>query len=141
MFTASLSPSNVASVRMALQRLRSDPGLQETLWRNAHALYDRLSALGLSLAAPTSPIIAVKIATQDQAVMYWNKLLESGVYVNLAIPPGTPNSTSLLRCSASAAHTPEQIDRIAEAFAKVAQEMHAFEAQEMEPYLLRQSAE
>lgn len=141
MFTASLSPSNVASVRMALHRLRSDPGLQETLWRNAHALYDRLSALGLSLAAPTSPIIAVKIATQDQAVMYWNKLLESGVYVNLAIPPGTPNSTSLLRCSASAAHTPEQIDRIAEAFAKVAQVMHAFEAQQMEPYLLRQSAE
>ena len=73
--------------------------------------------------------------------MYWNKLLDSGVYVNLAIPPGTPNSTSLLRCSASAAHTPEQIDRIADAFAKVAQDMHAFEAQQMEPYLLRRSAE
>jgi 8-amino-7-oxononanoate synthase len=141
MFTASLSPSNVASVTTALGRLRSDPGLQEALWRNAHALYDRLSALGLTLAAPPSPIIAVKIATQEQAVVYWNKLLEAGVYVNLAIPPGTPNSTSLLRCSASAAHTPAQIDRIATAFGQVAEEMHAHEAQVSDRYLLRQSAE
>ena len=29
----------------------------------------------------------------------------SGVYVNLALPPGTPNGLCLLRCSVSAAHT------------------------------------
>jgi len=138
MFTASLSPANVASVTTALRRIKSDPSLRETLWRNAHALYDRLDDLGLSLAAPTSPIIAVKIESQDEAVVYWNKLIEAGVYVNLAIPPGTPNSTSLLRCSASAAHTPEQIDRIAEAFAMVAEDMRSHE--EAEAFPLRRVA-
>ncbi len=141
MFTASLSPANVASVTMALRRIRSDPSLRQTLWRNARALHGRLSDLGLTLAAPTSPIIAVKIESQDQAVVYWNKLIEAGVYVNLAIPPGTPNSASLLRCSASAAHTPAQIDRIATAFGQVAEEMYAHEAQASDQYRLRQSAE
>ncbi len=141
MFTASLSPANVASVTTALRRLRGDPSLMQSLWRNAHALYDRLSDLGLTLAAPPSPIIAVKIDSQEQAVMYWNKLIESGVYVNLAIPPGTPNSSSLLRCSASAAHTPEQIDRIADAFAEVAEQMHAYETAMAGPYLRRQAVQ
>ncbi len=139
MFTASMSPANVASVITALERIRSDPGLKTTLWRNAHALYDRLSALGLTLAAPPSPIVAVKVESQEKAVMCWNKLFEAGVYVNLAIPPGTPNSTSLLRCSASAAHTLEQIEWIAGAFAKVFQEVDGH--REPEAYLMSGSAE
>ena len=49
----------------------------------------------------------------------WTGLFEAGVYVNLAVPPGTPNSLSLMRCSASAAHTDEQIERICAAFAEV----------------------
>ena len=33
------------------------------------------------------------------------------------IPPATPDGSSLLRCSVSAGHTPEQIDTIGNAFA------------------------
>ena len=67
--------------------------------------------------------------------------IDAGVYVNLAIPPGTPNSTSLLRCSASAAHTPEQIDRIAEAFTQVADEMKSGRPIGSRQYALSTSAE
>ena len=141
MFTASLSPANVASVTTALRRLRSDPGLKERLWNNAQSLYDKLSGLGLTLAAPPGPIIAVKIPNQELAVMCWNLLLKAGVYVNLAIPPGTPNSTSLLRCSASTAHTPEQIDSIAGAFAKVAEVLDSNEASPSQHYAVGTSAE
>ena len=49
----------------------------------------------------------------------WKRLLDAGVYVNLAIPPGTPGGVSLLRCSVSAAHTPEQIEHIGEALVTV----------------------
>jgi 7-keto-8-aminopelargonate synthetase-like enzyme len=45
--------------------------------------------------------------------------LNEGVYVNLALPPGTPNSTCLLRCSVSAAHTDDDIDKIISMFANV----------------------
>jgi hypothetical protein len=49
---------------------------------------------------------------------YVQALLERGVYVNLVLPPATPDGGALLRCSMSAGHTPEQIDQIAEAFAE-----------------------
>jgi 8-amino-7-oxononanoate synthase len=46
----------------------------------------------------------------------WQGLLEQGIYVNLMIPPATPNGESLLRCSVSAAHTPKQIKAIIQGF-------------------------
>jgi len=42
-----------------------------------------------------------------------------GVYVNLMLPPATPNGVSLIRCSVSAVHTPEQINKICAAFEKL----------------------
>ncbi|MEL0004139.1 MAG: 8-amino-7-oxononanoate synthase, partial [Rhodospirillales bacterium] len=56
-----------------------------------------------------------------RAARAWNALLQLGVYVNLAIPPGTPNSKSLLRSSVSAAHTSDQIDFVINCFEKAAE--------------------
>jgi 8-amino-7-oxononanoate synthase len=49
----------------------------------------------------------------------WNQLLDHGVYVNMAIPPGTPGGLCLLRCSVSAAHTTYDIDEIIALFGAV----------------------
>src|SRR3546814_14922627 len=46
----------------------------------------------------------------------WNALMNAGVYVNLALPPGTPDGSCLLRCSLSAAHTPAHVQRVCEVF-------------------------
>src|SRR3546814_5681143 len=118
MFTASLSPEKLAAASACLQELRTRPELRRNLWRNAHALHEGLRGLGLQLTAPPSPIDAVRMPTVELAVEFWNRLFAAGIYVNLAIPPGTPNSTSLLRCSVSAAQTPEQIACICETFAE-----------------------
>ncbi len=120
MFTASISPSTVATVITAIKQIRTRPQLRESLWANAHRLHQGLNDLGLKLCAPPSPIVTVEMPDQDSAVACWNQLLDSDVYVNLAIPPGTPNSKSLLRSSISASHTPHQIDKIIEAFESVA---------------------
>jgi len=47
---------------------------------------------------------------------FWSGLLQRGVYVNLVLPPATPDGRCLLRCSVSAGHTPEQMDHICQAF-------------------------
>jgi 8-amino-7-oxononanoate synthase len=39
--------------------------------------------------------------------------------VNMAVPPGTPNRLCLLRCSVSAAHSFDDIDRIVDVFKNV----------------------
>jgi 8-amino-7-oxononanoate synthase len=50
----------------------------------------------------------------------WKKLLDNGIYVNLVLPPAAPDGSSLLRCSVSADHASEQIDRILTAFKELA---------------------
>jgi 8-amino-7-oxononanoate synthase len=118
-FTASLSPSVVASARTALAALRSRPELRQRLWDNAHALYGRLCEAGFSLGPEVTPIVAVLMPDEEQAIAAWRALLARGVYVNLVIPGATPNAASLLRCSLSAAHTPEQVEAVASAFASI----------------------
>ena len=116
-FTASSSPSIIASTRKALGILSSQPHLRRRLWDNAHRLYTRLRDLGYHLGPEPSPIIAVRFDQREHAFTRWSGLIERGVYVNLVLPPATPDGSSLLRCSVSAGHTPEQIDTIGNAFA------------------------
>ena len=123
MYTASASPATVASVLAALRQIEARPELRERLWTNATALREGLSALGFDIASPMSPIVAVRMADEETAVFAWNRLLAHGVYVNLALPPGTPSNLCILRCSLSAAHTLEQIDQICRRFAAVAREL------------------
>jgi 8-amino-7-oxononanoate synthase len=53
------------------------------------------------------------------AYEFWKALLARGIYVNLLIPPATPNSEVVLRFSVSAAHTPQHIESAIEAFREV----------------------
>jgi 8-amino-7-oxononanoate synthase len=115
-FTASSSPSIIATTREALHQLRSRPELREQLWRNARRLYEGVQALGFVTGPEMSPVVAVRIGSKEEALASWNRLLEKGIYVNLMVPPASPDSSSYLRCSVSAAHTPAQIETIIEAF-------------------------
>ena len=116
-FTASPSPSVIASTRVALRLLQERPELRTRLWDNAQRLYDGLQRLGFRVSPEVSPVVAVTIEDRDLAIAWWQQLLQHGAYVNLVMPPASPGDNSLLRCSVSAAHTPAQIDRILEAFA------------------------
>jgi 8-amino-7-oxononanoate synthase len=111
MFTASLPPSVIASAVQALVRMREEPGLRVRLRSNARRLYDGLTAAGFQLGPEPNPIVSIQLPSREIAFAFWNALLEAGVYLNLAIPPATPNGLALLRSSVSAAHTKSQLDR------------------------------
>ncbi|MDF1585867.1 serine palmitoyltransferase [Marinimicrococcus flavescens] len=128
MFTASPNPASIASVRAALARIDCEPGLRGQIWANARQLHEGLAGLGFDLCSPMSPVIAVKMPDEGTAVWAWNRLLELGVYVNLAVPPGTPNGVCLLRCSVSAAHRSQQIEEVLGRFGQLAQELAAARA-------------
>jgi len=116
-FTASPTPSVVASTRAALRLVAAHPELRKKLWRNANRLYEGLAKIGYQLGPQAGPVVAVFVDDREQAIAGWHQLLAAGVYVNLVLPPATPTGASLLRCSLSAAHTDEQIDKILDAFA------------------------
>jgi 8-amino-7-oxononanoate synthase len=126
-FTASSSPSIIASTREALKVLKARPELRSKLWGNAHHLYEKLQELGFQLGPEPSPVVAVRVASIDEAVALWKGLLEYGVYVNLVTPPATPDGGCLLRCSVSAGHSTEQIEQISNAFDSLRENVYPFE--------------
>ena len=116
-FTASPSPATIASTRQALLKLAAGRDLRARLTANYKRLHSELSAMGYTLGAPASPVIAVVLNDRVEALQFWKSLVQHGVYVNLMLPPATPNGVSLIRCSVSAAHTEEQIAAVSAAFA------------------------
>ncbi|WP_165188269.1 serine palmitoyltransferase [Caulobacter soli] len=128
MFTASLPPAVVSSTVTALRRLEEQPELRHKLMANARRLYDGLSAMGFQTGPTSSPIVAITMPDTERAIGMWNALLQNGVYLNLALPPATPDSRPLLRTSVSAAHSEQQIDQVLAVFAEIGAAMGLIEA-------------
>ena len=120
MFTASSSPASIATSLAAIRKLAAEPERRDRLRANSARLFAGFKGLGLDMGCDmVSPVIAVKCADEVSTIAMWNALLEAGVYVNIALPPGTPNKLFLLRCSVSAAHSFDDIDKIIALFGKV----------------------
>lgn len=118
-FTASPSPSSIASVRSSLKTIAEHPELRDKLWSNAHRLYEGLKGLGYELGPNISPVVPVVIGSKEEGLRFWRELIAHGVYVNLVLPPAAPAGITLLRCSVNAAHSDEQIDTIIRVFAEM----------------------
>ncbi|CUW46816.1 serine palmitoyltransferase [Novacetimonas hansenii] len=123
MFTASLPPEVIAATMAALDELENRPELRHQLMDNARRLHAGLNAAGLRTGPQASPVVSVILDDVEQAVMFWNRLLDLGVYVNLSLPPATPDQHPLLRTSVMATHTPAQVDQAVSVFAAVAGEL------------------
>jgi len=128
-FTASPSPATIGSVRAALRIMRARPELQKQLWDNATFLYQGLDAMGFELGPEIGPVIAVNAGEKENALFMWQALFDQGIYVNVVFPPATPNSSCLLRCSVSAAHSREQMQAVLDAFTQLEQTTPATAAQ------------
>ncbi|EHH69457.1 serine palmitoyltransferase [Gluconobacter morbifer] len=122
MFTASLPPEIIAATLAALDEMEAHPELRTRLQENSARLHKGLQDAGLSTGSHVSPVVAVTLETVEQAVAFWNALLEHGVYVNLSLPPATPDNRPLLRCSVMAAHSAREIDQAVDVFGKLARE-------------------
>ncbi len=116
-FTASSSPAVIASTRAALKVIQQRPELRAQLWHNAERLHSGLKSLGMCISPEVGPVVAAIFEHRGAAIASWQQLMEHGVCVNLVVPPASPNTSSLLRCSVSAAHSQEQIDQIIAAYA------------------------
>lgn len=117
-FTASLPPSVVATARANLNYLKNHPEIVEKLWRNTDAVYDGFKQRGFDIGPEKTPVIGMIMPSVEEGMKMWATLLEMGVYVNMALPPATPNGVCLLRCSVCAALELDQIDDIMNIFEK-----------------------
>jgi 8-amino-7-oxononanoate synthase len=110
LYTASLPPPVVAAARQALEIIRDDTKRRPVVFRNAEALHRGLTALGLPPLSPPGPVGAVRMPGIKAGLDTWTALLRAGLYVNMLIPPATPNGEVVLRYSVSAAHSLRDIE-------------------------------
>lgn len=122
MFTASLPPAIVASTTAALETMQAEPQRRAKLTANSRRFYNGLKSAGFEVGPEANPIVAVILKDVALATAFWKRLVDEGMYLNLALPPATPTHSAFLRSSVNAAHSFEQIDFAIELMTRVGRE-------------------
>lgn len=118
-FSASIPPANTATVLAALEVMKEEPGLVETLTDNGNFMRDGLRQLGFDTGHSESPIIPIIIGDDALTFKTWRDLFDAGVFVNPVISPATAPGRQLLRTSYMATHTKDQLVKVLGIFEKV----------------------
>jgi len=113
-FSASMPPYCVATVKKCAEILRKEPERRERLWANARQLRDGLVSMGFDVGTCCTPIIPLLIGETQKTFHFWKELFLNGVFANPVIAPAVPEKSSRIRTSLMATHTPDQIDRALE---------------------------
>lgn len=123
LFSNSLTPSVVAAAKKAFELVAGTNELRDRLRANTQRLRSALETAGFVLKPGQSPILPVMIGDAALAAKMADKLLERGIYVIGFSYPVVPQGQARIRVQVSAAHTPQQIERAATAFAEVGREL------------------
>jgi 8-amino-7-oxononanoate synthase len=107
-YTTGLPPGVVAGAIAALDVIAEDPKFAARPLANANRF---TQALGLAPAR--SPIVPLIVGEAQTALVLSDALARQGFLVSAIRPPTVPEGTARLRFTFTAAHTPEDIDRLA----------------------------
>lgn len=113
-FSASPTPSSVATAIAALDILEEHPELVDKLVANANYMRDGFTRLGFTVIPGQTGVVPVIIGEDMKTFVFWKELFDAGVFANAFISPGVPQGMQMLRTSFMATHEKEQLDRILE---------------------------
>lgn len=122
-FSASPTPSSVASAMAALDILEKEPQLIDKLMRNSRKMRHGLGNMGYHVGEHDSAVVPVIIGDTGKVLQMWSGLFEAGVFVNAFIRPGVPPGLEMLRTSYMATHEDEHLDKILEIFSSVGKKL------------------
>ena len=123
-FSASMSPANVAAVRAALKIMQREPERIKRLWQNTDMMKEGLESLGFDLGNCETPIIPIHTNDMMASLKMCKRLQEEGIFVNPVLPPAVPPKGSLIRISLMATHTESQISSALEKLRQVGKELN-----------------
>lgn len=121
-FSASIPPSNAASVIKVLEIIEREPERRINLWKNANRMKKEFEALGFDTGNSATPVVPIVVGGDMEAFAFWKALFDNGVFTNPVISPAVPVGQSMIRTSYTATHTDEHLDKVLEVFAKVGRE-------------------
>ncbi len=123
LFSNSLAPAVVAASLAALKLIAASGDLRERLGANTRRFRDGIAARGFRVKEGTHPIVPILIGEARVASDLARALLDEGIYVVGFSYPVVPKGEARIRVQLSAAHSPGQIDRALDAFARAGQRL------------------
>lgn len=114
LYTTGLPPGNLAATIAALEIIETDIDLVNAPLRHA-----RRFAEAVGLPRPASPIVPILLGDVEPTIRAAQRLEELGFLVVAIRPPTVPEGTARLRCTFSASHTEDEVDRFAAAVTDV----------------------
>jgi glycine C-acetyltransferase len=128
LFSNSLPPMIAMAALKAVELIAGSRDLRDRLHANARQLRTALVGAGFQLKPGEHPILPVMLGDATLAGQMADRLLERGIYVIGFSYPVVPQGQARIRIQLSAAHTPEQLDQAAKAFADVGKELGVIKA-------------
>ena len=82
-----------------------------------------LKEKGFNVIEGRTAIVPVIVGNDDIALKMWRILYDSGVFVNVFVPPGVPEGRQMMRTSYMATHKKEHLDAILDIFEKTGKQL------------------
>src|SRR5216684_4645982 len=118
-YTTAAPAMLAAAVEASLQLIRDDEWRRERLRKLIAALKRELRGIQSALASSDTPIQPLVLGGNSEAVRVSAALRERGILVPAIRPPTVPEGTARLRISLSAAHSEDEVMRLASALREV----------------------
>ena len=115
-FSASLPPSVIATVRAALQIVRAEPERRAAPLARARFMATELQAMGYHAPFHGAQIVPIVLGNYTLALSAYKRFMDEGVYVNPVGPPAVPEADAGFRTSYIATHRWEDLHRALEVF-------------------------
>ena len=119
MYTTALPPAVCAASIAAINLIKGDPSIRESLWHNVRFINDNLKLLNFNLISSESPIIPILVGDAQKAVDMSKLLYERGILIPAIRPPTVPANSSRLRMTVMSTHTKEDLERLLEALSEI----------------------
>src|SRR5438093_482730 len=123
LFSNAVPPPIIHATLKALDLVANSSELRDRLHANARWLRQALEKAGVTLKPGQHPILPVMLGDAALASKMADKVLERGIYVIGFSYPVVPQGQARIRIQLSAAHTQEQLERAATAFAEAGKEL------------------
>ena len=121
-YTTAAPPLLAEAARASLALIRDDVPRRAHLAALIRQFRERMRGLPFALPASRTAIQPLIVGANEAATGLAHALLQCGFWVPAIRPPTVPKGTARLRVSLSAAHTPADVDALADALAALAPE-------------------
>ena len=119
-FSTALPPAAAGAALAALAVLKKQPGLGASLLERAARFRARLNAAGIDTGSSTTQIVPVMAGSNQGALDLAAALRARGIFAAAIRPPTVPDGTARIRLSITLEHSPDVLDRAADAIIECA---------------------